>query len=120
MNEPMTLRIHEIVRQEICVSTDDGQKVFERISAALSNNNKVVVSFLNVGSLTSAFLYVSIGNLYGKFSESQIRSSLEFSDLSYEDQILLKRVVENAKEYFKDPERYERVLREVMEDEDDF
>ena len=48
MNEPITLRIYEIVGDEICVSTDDGQKVYEQIAAALHNKNKVILSFLNV------------------------------------------------------------------------
>ncbi|HOJ61479.1 MAG TPA: STAS-like domain-containing protein [bacterium] len=119
MNEPITLRINEIVGDEICVSTGDGQKVFERIATALQNKKKVDLSFLNVEILTSAFLNAAIGQLYGKFREDQIKSSLTVSDISPDDQILLERVVENAKEYYKDPERFEKALRKVMEDEDD-
>ncbi len=119
MNEPITLRIYEIVGHEICVSTDDGQKVFEQIASALRNKKKVDLSFLNIESLTSAFLNAAIGQLYGKFPEDLIKSSLKVSDILQDDQLLLKRVVENAKEYFKDPERYERALREVMGNEDE-
>lgn len=111
MNEPITLRIYEIVGHEICVSTDDGQKVYAPIASALQNKKKVDLSFLNVETLTSAFLNAAIGQLYGKFREDQIKSSLTVSDISPDDQILLKRVVENAKEYFKDPERYQKALK---------
>lgn len=119
MNEPITLRINEIVGDEICVSTGDGQKVFEQIATALQNKKKVDLSFLNVETLTSAFLNAAIGQLYGKFSEDQIDSALKVSDITPEDQILLDRVKENAKAYFKDPNYYRKALREVMENEDD-
>ena len=37
-----------------------------------------------------------------------------------EDRALLKRVVDTAKLYFKDPERFNRAVRETLEgDEDD-
>ena len=36
-----------------------------------------------------------------------------------EDIALLKRVVETAKRYFKDPERFEQASRDALEDDDD-
>ena len=40
-------------------------------------------------------------------------------DVEQDDLALLKRVVDTAKLYFKDPQRFDQVVREVMEDEDD-
>jgi hypothetical protein len=111
MNKNLTLSILEIVGSPLCVASDDGQKVYDRIAAALKEGQSVTVSFLNVTSLTSAFLNAAIGQLYGSFSEGEIRSKLKVTDLEPDDRALLKRVVDTAKEYFKDPERFKKAER---------
>jgi len=76
----------------------------------------VTVSFLNVSSLTSAFLNAAIGQLYGSFTENGIRSKLKVKDIEPDDLALLKRVVETAKQYFKDPKRFNKAVQEAIED----
>jgi hypothetical protein len=118
MNDQVTIRVFEIVGSGLCVASDDGQKVHDQIAQALRNNRKAQLSFLNVESLTSAFLNAAIGQLYGNFSEEQIRAALSVTDIEQEDLALLKRVVDTAKEYFKDPERFDKARREALEDND--
>jgi len=116
MNKDLTLSILEVVGSPLCVASDDGQKVHDRIAAAMKEGQGVTVSFLNVSSLTSAFLNAAIGQLYGSFSENEIRSKLKVADLEPDDRELLKRVVDTAKEYFKDPERFKRAERAASRD----
>ena len=116
MNKDLTLSILEVVGSLLCVASDDGQKVHDRIAAAMKEGQGVTVSFLNVSSLTSAFLNAAIGQLYGSFSENEIRSKLKVADLEPDDRELLKRVVDTAKEYFKDPERFKRAERAASRD----
>ncbi len=116
MNKNLTLSILEIVGSPLCVASDDGQKVYDRITAALKEGQSVTVSFLNVTSLTSAFLNAAIGQLYGSFTENEIRSKLKVADLQPDDRALLKRVVDTAKEYFKDPERFKKAERAASRD----
>jgi hypothetical protein len=118
MNDQVTIRVFEVVGSGLCVASDDGQKVHDQIAQALRSNKKVQLSFLNVDSLTSAFLNAAIGQLYGNFSEEQIRASLSVADIDQDDLALLKRVVETAKEYFHDPERFEKARREALEEND--
>ena len=61
----------------------------------------------------------AIGQLYGTFDEEQIRSLLKVEDMEPEDAALLKRVVATAKIYFNDPQRFEQVIRETLEEDDD-
>jgi hypothetical protein len=119
MSEPITVRVFEIVGNGFCVASDDGQKVHDQIAIALRESRKVELSFLNVDSLTSAFLNAAIGQLYGEFSEEQIKAGLSVKDMSNDDLALLKRVVDTAKQYFKDPERFKKAREEVLEDGDD-
>jgi len=116
MNKDLTLSILEVVGSPLCVASDDGQKVHDRIAAAMKEGQGVTVSFLNVTSLTSAFLNAAIGQLYSSFSENEIRSKLKVADLEPDDRELLKRVVDTAKEYFKDPERFKRAERAASRD----
>jgi hypothetical protein len=116
MKKNITLSVFEIVGSPLCVASDDGQRVYDRIASALKEDRNVTVSFINVSSLTSAFLNAAIGQLYGSFSEDQIRSQLKVKDMQPEDLALLKRVVDTAKEYFKDPKRFDRAVQEVIGD----
>ena len=119
MNKNLVLSIFEIVGSPLCVASSDGQKVYDRVMAALSKKRNVALSFGNITALTSAFLNAAIGQLYGVFSEDQIRALLTVEDMQQDDIALLKRVVETAKQYFKDPQKFDQAVRETMEDDND-
>jgi hypothetical protein len=117
MSEDIKVSLFEVIDSPFCVSSDDGQKIHDRLDAALKANREVVLSFRNVTSLTAVFLNAAIGQLYGTFSEEQIRNLLKVEDAEQDDLALLKRVVDNAKSYFRDPKRYNQAIRKVLEDE---
>jgi len=119
MSDELAIRVYEVIGNTLCVASDDGQKVHDRIAAALREGRNVVVSFRNVNSLTSAFLNAAIGQLYDSFSEDEIRAKVRVEDMEQDDLVLLKRVVETAKAYFKDPERFNDAAREVLGDDDE-
>ncbi len=119
MSQELVLSVFEIVGSPFCVASDDGQKVFERIAAAMKEKRAVSLSFHNIQSLTSAFLNAAIGQLYGSFTEDQIRAQLKVRDIQPDDLALLKRVVETAKEYFRNPNRINGVVREVLGEDTD-
>ena len=116
MKKSVSISVFEIAGSPLCVASDDGQKVYDRISSALKEDRNVTLSFLNVSSVTSAFLNAAIGQLYGTFSEDEIRSKLKVKDMQPDDLALLKRVVDTAKQYFKDPKRFNRAVHETLED----
>ena len=118
MSGQIVVMVFEVVGSGLCVSSDDGQKVHDQIAAALREGKKIKVSFLNVESLTSAFLNSAVGQLYGEFSEETVRASLAVAEMEQEDLALLKRVVETAKEYFRDPERFKKAQEDAMEEND--
>jgi len=118
MNEQITIRVYGVVGSGECVSLEDGEKVHRLISQAFDQNRYVKLSFQNVDYVISAFLHPAIGQLYGEYDESFIRSHLEVSDMAEEDKPTLQRVVQDAKAYFKDPERAEAARRSVLEEDD--
>lgn len=114
MSQELNLSVFETVGGPLAVASDDGQKVFDRISAGLKEGRTVSLSFRNVKSITSAFLNAAIGQLYGTFNEEQIRSQLRVLDAQPDDLVLLKRVVDTAKAYFKDPDRFKGVADKFL------
>lgn len=118
MSNNLELSVFEIVGSPLCVAASDGQKVYDRLAAAFNEEQPVILSFHNVSTMTSAFLNTAIGQLYGVFSEEQIRTWLKVQDMQPDDLALLKRVVDTAKLYFKDPNTFELVLRETMGEDD--
>lgn len=119
MKKSVAISVFGVVGTPLCVASGDGQKVHDRLAATLRQNRRVVLSFLNVSTLTSAFLNTAVGQLYGEFDENLIRQLLTVEDMEAEDKALLKRVVDTAKLYFRDPERFSQAVRETLEGEDD-
>ena len=116
MKKSFTINVFEVVGSRLCVASDDGQRVYDRIASALKEERSVTLSFRNVSSLTSAFLNAAIGQLYGTFSEDQIRAKLKVRDMQPDDLALLKRVVDTAKQYFKDPARFKKAEQAASRD----
>lgn len=119
MSKAMEISMFAVAEGPYCVASGDGEKVYARISKAFAEDRKVAVSFHNVEALTPAFLNAAIGQLYGSFSEERIRELLKITGLEQDDLLLLKDVVDDAKLYFKDPERYDRIVAEVQENGED-
>jgi hypothetical protein len=119
MNKDVHISIFEVVGSPLCVASGDGELVYERVKTALGQGKAVSLSFHNVSTLTSAFLNAAIGQLYGQFSEHEIRKLVSVEDMAPDDLALLKRVVDTAKEYFKDPVKFDAAVREALEEGDD-
>ncbi len=114
MADTVKISVTDVIGSGFCVASGDGQKVYEKIAQAFRANEKVELSFSDITDLTSAFLNAAIGQLYGKFSEEFIRENLSLKDLAKEDRVIMKKVVDRAKSYFKDTEPYRQAVRDVI------
>ncbi len=118
MSDPVIVRVFDIVGSPLGVSADDGQRVHDKIAPLLRDGHKVVLSFEQVETLISAFLNAAVGQLYGEFPEDRIRELVSVRDLDDDDTAVLKRVVENAKAYFKAPRQFDQAWEEEVGDEE--
>lgn len=99
------------------VEAEDGQKIFNLIHKAFLEDKKVLLSFQNIEMLTTAFLNTAVGQLYKDFTEEYIKENLKVSnDISDSGKVALKRVVNTAKMYYKDPEALKRSIDEILEE----
>nr|MBC8217318.1 STAS-like domain-containing protein [Planctomycetota bacterium] len=87
---------------------------------ALRQGKDVCLSFMKAKDLTSAFLNTAVGRLYGEYSEDEIREHLlPPTDMLPGDLTLLKRVVDRAKEFFKEPDRFTNATNQILGTDDD-
>jgi len=116
MAERITLKIFDIVGGPVWVSTDDGQKVFDKISAAFKAGRAVDLSFANRENMITAFLNAAIGQLYGgQYDEAFLNQHLAYSDISDDDRAMLERAVANARRYFANRQAYDHAWQEVTD-----
>ena len=114
--ENITINIVNTIGDVYGVEAEDGQKVFDLIIKAFLDKKKVTLSFQNIEMLTTAFLNTAVGQLYKDFPGEYIRENLKVATLTDSGKVALKRVVETAKIYYKDPEALRRSINEITED----
>jgi hypothetical protein len=99
----VTLGISSLVGG-ICVAASDGNKVHDAIKTEIDRGSRVTLSFSGVTRMTTAFLNAAVGQLYGEFSEAEIRQHLAPpTDVENWHLNRLKLVVDRAKKFFKNP-----------------
>jgi len=114
--ENTTINIVNTIGDVYGVEAEDGQKVFELIVKSFNEGKKVNLSFQNIEMLTTAFLNTAVGQLYKDYSEIYIKENLTVTDISDSGKVSLKRVVDTAKLYYKDPDALRRSIDEIIED----
>ena len=111
----ITIQIANIIGNLYAVEAEEGQKVYELIQKAFQENRNVILSFLNIEMMTTAFLNTAIGQLYKDFSEDKIKECLSVENISESGKVILKRVVDTAKLYYKDPDNFQRMQQSICE-----
>lgn len=113
----LEIQLVNIVGDYHCVEAEDGQKVYNLILKAFQENKNVTLSFQNVKILTTAFLNTAVGQLYKDYSEEFIKEHLSVSNnITESGKVSLKRVVETAKQFYKDPTAMQKSINEILGD----
>lgn len=99
--------VKDVIHTDTAVSTDMGDAVFKQIIAVISGDNCVILDFVGIEILTTAFLNAAIGQLYSQFSSEQLNKMLQLTNVAEDDKILFKKVISRAKEYFKNKTDFE-------------
>lgn len=114
--ESTTINIVNTIGDVYGVEAEDGQKVYELVKKAIDGGHKVILSFLNIEMLTTAFLNTAIGQLYKDYSEEQVKLHLQVIDISDSGKVALKRVVDTAKLFYSDPDALQRSINDILDD----
>lgn len=118
MSDRINLRVADIIGSPLCISAEDGQKVFDKMESLLKSGQQITISFERVTMLISLFLNVAIGQLYGSFTEEQVRALVKVDGLAEDDLEMLKRVVDNAKKYYANASNFDEAWESEGEEDE--
>lgn len=118
MKDNAIIRVVDVIGSSLCISAEDGQKIFNKLEPLLKQDKKVTVSFDRVTTMISFFLNAAVGQLYRDFDEKQINDLVRFEGLADDDRDMLKRVKNNAKRYYADPRRFDHAWEMEGSDEE--
>ena len=116
MDKAIIKCVYQIVGNSYCVEEKEGEGVYEILCEFIKEKHPVNLSFMNIKLVTVSFLNSAIGKLYKVFTEEEIRTYLTVSNIDDIDKVLLKKVVSNAKEYYKNPTFLEESFNKVIEE----
>jgi len=98
----MNLSVKSVVGT-LCITHDAGQKVFDQIHPELSSGREVTIDFDGVSIYASPFFNAAIGQLLKDLKPDDLNRLLKVANLSDDGMSVVRRVIENAKNYYDDP-----------------
>jgi hypothetical protein len=114
------INAYELVGDKFCVSSEDGQELYQSIESALREGKRAYISFKDVAEISSAFLESAIGRLYQSgYTEEEIKKRVIVYGLSDDDNFIFERIKDRIKDFLKDPARFEAVMNEVLGEGDE-
>ncbi len=106
MDDKFIIKVADVIGSDLCITPDDGQKIYDIIMRILKEPKQIEISFERVQMLTSIFLNRAIGQLYKDHQDDELKK-IVYVGLSQDDRDVVSRVVENAKRYYSSPQEYE-------------
>lgn len=94
----MNLSVNEILSSNIAVDKKAGDLVFNEIKRAIEKKENIVIDFLSIDLLNTAFLNNAIGKIYFIPSEERKNINIKISNFPLEAMDLLEEVINTAKE----------------------
>ena len=116
MSGTRTISIKELVRGDSALTPSSGDIVYAVITQALQSKEEAYIDFAGIKYLTSAFLNAAIGQLYDKFSSSELNEYLHLINLQDQDIILMSRVIEGARDYFLNKKKVEDSFKPFLDE----
>lgn len=93
------MKIKDLIGEN-AMTLEDGAAVYARIHDPLVHGETVELDFDGVEVFASPFFNAGIGRLLGDLSAENLNARLKFNHLSEFGDRVLRRVIENAKEYY--------------------
>lgn len=108
----MKLDIYDLIGEN-CITLEDGQKIYDLIHPELLAGHPVEIDFAKVGVYASPFFNAAIGQLLKDIKAEDLNRLLKICNLVPAGLAVLKRVIENSKQYYSD-ENFRKAQDEVL------
>lgn len=119
MEEPFKINIFNVINSPFCIEPEAGRKVYDLIVAALKEDKKVQLSFLNITMVITAFLNEAIGVLYKDFDAEKI-DQIEYinvsEDLKESFEASLDKVKSGAPVYYRHQAELDDATKSILEE----
>ncbi|WP_076645659.1 STAS-like domain-containing protein [Latilactobacillus sakei] len=102
----MELIVKDIINNDLAISSESGQEIFEILDQNVTNKIRTNVNFSNLLTITTAFFNSAIGDLYAKWDPKDLNDyvHIEVTSLTDLQKEKLKLVMDNAKSKLTDEE----------------
>ena len=110
----MRVLVRDLIGSEDAITLDDGQMVYDRIHPALAAGQTVELDFAGVNVFAFPFFNASVGQLLRDLEPDDLNRLLSVSNLGPVGDMVLRRVIQNAKRYHRDPD-YHKAIDQVLE-----
>lgn len=68
----MEINVKELIKTEFAIKAEKGEILHKELEKGIKKNEEIVLDFSGIEASTTRFFNVSIGKLYGEFSEETI------------------------------------------------
>ncbi len=106
-----TIRVKDIIGTSYASATEHGDLLFQKVDSYFKSDEEITLDFDEIDIIVSTFLNASIGQLYGFYSSDFIKNHLKVKNMSNDDLNVLRKVIERAREYFKDKDGFEEIVK---------
>lgn len=111
----MLIKVLDLVGKN-AMTLADGEAVYTNIHDHLIQGETVELDFAGVEVFASPFFNAGIGRLVGDISAETLNAHLKFDHLSDFGARILRRVIENAKEYYSAPPQQQETIGQIVRD----
>jgi|SRR5208282_111935 len=111
----MKLNVQKLVG-DVCMTQEDGEKLYAAYRAAFDAGETVELDFAGTRIFVSQFFNAAVGQLLESYEVEEVRRRLRCVNLPPAAQAPLRRSVENAERYYRDP-KYREALDRVLADQ---
>ena len=108
----MIYKVHSIIGKN-CITLEDGQVIYDLIHPQLLAGNSVELDFIEVNIFASPFFNAAIGKLLKDIETETLKHLLTLSNLNPVGTQLVKKVIDNAKQYYSS-ENVREAVNEVL------
>ena len=110
----VTLNVASLIESPSALTREQGAVIYNQIITNLISGNKVILDFIDIESLITPFLYVSIGKLYETYNSTQLNAQLEIKNPPEGTNAKFQMVIANAKQYYSNKNAFTKVVEDVI------
>lgn len=109
------VNIAKLIKSPSALTREQGMVVYDVIVSALKENSFITLDFGDVESIITPFLNIAIGKLYEDYDSNELSAHLEIIHIPDSANRKFQLVIDNAKIYYSDKKKFDKVVKEVMD-----